>query len=395
MDRRWIILAVLFLLRVAVGLQFQAIGALEGPLVAAFGLDGAGFGALVGSFMIPGVVMALVAGHLAARIGDKPAVLIGLCLMAVTGLAASQIDAYPVQVALRALSGTGAVMVFVVSTKMTVDWFINRELTLALAVSISGQPVGMGTALATIPAIAAGYGWQVGVAVPGAFAAVAAVLLAVIYRTPDDALPPSRTVTPFTREEIILVTAAGILMGFYVGPYLAMLSFTPGYLKGAGMDGLLVDQLMTLQGLSPIVAMPLGGWIAARFGAPNTVITVGIALWAGALMLIGWSGVLGLTAAMLVPALVAMSIMGPTPQGSIQALPAEALRPETRARGMGLFLTFFYGAAFVMPTLAGWSRDATGWEAAPVVTSASLSFAGILTLGLFRLLQARLKPAAA
>jgi hypothetical protein len=54
------------------------------------------------------------------------------------------------------------------------------------------------------------------------------------------------------------------------------------------------------------------------------------------------------------------------------ALPAQVLRPENRAIGMGLFYTWLYLGHAGLPPLAGWVQDATGLAAAPILAAAGL-----------------------
>ena len=62
------------------------------------------------------------------------------------------------------------------------------------------------------------------------------------------------------------------------------------------------------------------------------------------------------------------------PPGLIMALPAQALRPETRAGGMGVYYTWYYAAMAILPTGAGVSRDYAGSAAAP------MAFAGVMMI---------------
>ena len=44
----------------------------------------------------------------------------------------------------------------------------------------------------------------------------------------------------------------------------------------------------------------------------------------------------------------------------LEALPAEVLDPATRALGMGMFFTLYYGVTLVAPVLGGWLSALTG-----------------------------------
>lgn len=46
------------------------------------------------------------------------------------------------------------------------------------------------------------------------------------------------------------------------------------------------------------------------------------------------------------------------------ALPAQAVRPENRSVGMGVYFTFYYAGMALLPALAGLARDLTDSPAA-------------------------------
>jgi MFS family permease len=48
------------------------------------------------------------------------------------------------------------------------------------------------------------------------------------------------------------------------------------------------------------------------------------------------------------------------------ALAAEAVAPERRARGLGVYFVWFYAGCTGCPAFAGWLRDVTGEATAPV-----------------------------
>ena len=71
----------------------------------------------------------------------------------------------------------------------------------------------------------------------------------------------------------------------------------------------------------------------------------------------------------------------------MMALSAEAVSADNRGPGLGIFYTLYYAGMAVGPVLAGWSRDATGSAAAPILLAAAMMIVVILSVGLLRLLQ--------
>src|SRR5262245_22760782 len=84
-GRRWRMLGLLFLARAAMAFQCESVAALAPPLRERYGLDLGDIGFLVGLYLAPGIVLALPGGAVAARYGEKSALLVGLVCMLVGG----------------------------------------------------------------------------------------------------------------------------------------------------------------------------------------------------------------------------------------------------------------------------------------------------------------------
>ena len=196
--QRWIILAVLFLARTAMGFQFQAVGALSSLVIADLGIDYGKLGLLIGLYLLPGVVIAFPGGLLGRHFGDKRTVIVGLALMIAGGLLTMSSNDYAGILAGRLISGVGAVLLNVLLTKMTTDWFIGREIGTALALLVSSWPIGIGIALVTLPWIAVHGSIGMAFGSTAAAAAVVLIAIAILYRVPPrgawlDATRPNRT----------------------------------------------------------------------------------------------------------------------------------------------------------------------------------------------------------
>jgi predicted MFS family arabinose efflux permease len=135
-DDRWLILVTLFLARTAMAFQFQAVAAISSFVIVGFGINYARLGLLIGLYLFPGVIIAYPGGLLGRHFGDRRIALIGMMLMVAGGLLTVTND-YSTALAGRLVSGTGAVLVNVLLTKMTTDWFADREIGTALAVLVS------------------------------------------------------------------------------------------------------------------------------------------------------------------------------------------------------------------------------------------------------------------
>src|SRR5215831_4337994 len=134
MSRPWNILALLFAVRTAMAFQFEAVAALAPMLMDEFGVSVADIGFLIGLYMAPGVVLALPGGAIGKRCGDKQVVVSALAVMTCGGLIMALSNSWQLQMLGRVMAGIGGVFLNVLMSKMVIDWFTERERTIAMAI---------------------------------------------------------------------------------------------------------------------------------------------------------------------------------------------------------------------------------------------------------------------
>ena len=379
---RWQMLFVLFLARTAMAYQFQTVAS-DGPfLIDRFGIGFAQLGTLIGLYMLPGIVIALPGGMLGQRFGVKRMVLIGLALMAMGGVLMGMESVGLVFVG-RLVSGLGAVFVNVLMTKMVADWFAGREIVTAMAMFITSWPLGIALGLLSFPPLAAAYSWVAVMQAAAAVAAVCLILLAAIYRDPPDAPGDTRSLKlDLSRREWLLISLAGFIWGSFNAAYVILISFLPELFAQRGYSLAEASRLVSLLAWAVIAAVPVAGYLTERLRWPNIAMFGGFAVAAAAL------AVLPLAAVPIVPFVVMAAVIG-LPPGPMMALTSEALRPENRATGMGVFYTWHYAAMAVLPAIAGVAREIAATPAAPSLFAAALIMLSAAALTGFRLAQRR------
>jgi MFS family permease len=381
---RWLMLAVLFLARTAVGFQFQSVAALGPVMVAELSIDYATLGTLVGLYLLPGVLLAIPGGVLGQRFGDKRVSLIGLGLMIAGGLLVA-VGATPLSIGLgRVVSGTGAVLLNILLAKMVTDWFAKREIVLAMALLVSSWPVGIGLALVLMPPLAAAFS-TAGALAFTVLASAAALLLLLVYRPPVG-LPigGSGLQLALSAREWSLCILSGLVWGLFNVAYAAVLVFGPAFLMAGGNSPAAAAAAVSLVSWVVLVSLPTGGYLAQRLDAPNLL--MGGCFAALALLAAGL--------AMGMPPLLACALFGLVagpPCGLIMAMPGEVLTARNRAAGMGVYFTCYYLAMTALIPMAGALRDATRDAAAPLWFAAATLIGATLALAGFRLIQ---RPAA-
>jgi predicted MFS family arabinose efflux permease len=364
------------------GYQFQSIGSVSPSLIKEFAIEYAAIGTLIGLQSLPGLFLSLPSGILGNRFGDKRVVLWGLVLMTIGTILVGLSHSFPMAATGRLISGIGTILLNVLMTKMVADWFAGKEIITAMAIFINSWPAGIGLALVTQPPISSSLNWAAVFHISAATSAVGFVLMAVFYHPPSESNQIATGPKPKVRlwgREIYLVTLAAIIWAFYNGAYIIVPTFGPPLLSSQGIPFAEAAVLVSFNNWLIIGSVPLGGWMAQKFRRPNTFMTVGFILFGSAMILLPFGSA--------VPLIVSMGIIGGIPAGSIMAMPAAVLRPESRAVGMGLFYTIYYGVYAGLPALAGLSLDLTKSTASPLIFGAGLLLVSILVLIWFRSIQ--------
>jgi MFS family permease len=362
----WNILAALTLARIAFGFQLQTVASLGPDLVAAFQLDFARLGTLMGLYMAPGVLVALPCGFLARRFGDFAVVTIGLAMMVLGALLAGFADGPLLIGAGRALAGCGAVAMTVLQGKILADRFAGPRFTLVMGMLVGAFPIGIGLAQVIQPRLSHAFGWPAAF-LAGAVVAAAATLWFALSWRPLAAGP--RTLAWPSRREMGLVIVAGLIWTAYNAAYFNFLAYMPSFLAVRGHPVWVADAVMMVATWGNLPAILLGGALALRFG-PTRVFLAGTLLCvisvAGPAVLdvpLLWGVIFGTVASMH--------------GGLIVQLGTLSCRPENRAVGMGLFYTTYYAGGTWLPALCGAAADRLGDPSGAFLAAAGLSLLAV------------------
>jgi MFS family permease len=372
---RWHILALLFLARTALGFQFQTLASVGDDLAVAFGLDYAGIGLLIGLFMAPGVLLALPAGLWGRYVSDRNMVGFGLLAMAVGGvISALSSGGWGVGTG-RVLAGIGCLFAMIYFTKMIADWFEGREIATAMSILVMSWPFGIAMGQVGHVWLAQAYGWQAPFQVASVYCLVAALGVFLFYRPPHD-LPPTKSGSSatLTRQEWRLTICAAAAWGVFNAAYVTYLSFGPKILEGLGETAIAAAGIISIGSWIMILSGAACGQIVDRFGGRSVVLSVcmGGAIFSLLLLSVPRAGF---------GASLLFGLIGMAPAGVIMAMAGQAMRPQVRAFGMGIFFTVYYAIMLITPPVAGAISDATGNAQGPIWL-AILLFASVVPFAL-------------
>lgn len=378
---RWRILALLFAARVGAGLQFQTLGATGADLSDAFTLDNAQIGLMIGLFMAPGLVLAFPAGFSGRFLSDRVLVGLGLGALALGGaLSAMAVTPFGIGIG-RVLSGAGFVIAGLYFTKMVADWFDGREMATAMSVLVMSWPFGIAMGQIGHSWLVESFGWRVPFACSAIYCALAGLAVLTLYRAPGDlSAGVAAGMRGLLPREWALVGLAGIAWGVFNAGYVVYLSFGPRLLEAQGMGTLAAASVISVGSWVMILSGAACGQLVDRFGRREAVLTLCMASAVLALMMLSQPGA-------ALPASLLFGLVGMAPAGVIMALAGQAVAPQRRAFGMGVFFTVYYALMSASPPVAGWLFDRTGTPDGAILFGAAL-FALVLPVAvLFAMLK--------
>ena len=376
MNRR-IILAVLFTARISVAVAFQTIAAILPFLVVDLELTYTQAGTLIGLFMLPGVALAIPAGRLAARFGDKPVVLCGLLAMTFGSLVVAQATSFGGAAAGRVICGSGAIILNVLLAKMTTDWFAGREIATAMGFLVSSWPVGLAVAMVAFGWWVTIAGWPAILYAAACVSALGLVLIAIAYSRPPGAATPSGGAQfRIGPRSLALAALAGAVWGTFNASAMIFLSFAPTFLIDEGWSTASANGVASLMVWLCTPLILLGGHLADRTGRDDLV-SGGAALVTACLM----AAMPMLPGSLLI--LILVGLVWGIPAGPIMAMP-QVLPAGERAAGFGISFTVFYACMAILPAVAGWLLDFAGDSETPLLFAAAVMASTTVIFWLFR-----------
>lgn len=382
MDRRWTMLGVVFLTRIAMGYQFQAVPSVSTFLVEEFHIAYGELGFLIGLFMLPGTVIALPGGLLGQRFGNRQLVLAGLLFMMVGGALTAAAPDFATACAGRTLSGVGASVLNIFLAKIVADWFAGRELRTAMGVMLTAWPVGIGLALLSLAWLAEASSWRMATHATVGVSAIAFGLMVTLYREPPHL--DTTTAVPgasLPRRDLALALIAGAGWAAFNASLIVAVAFAPAILVARGVSVAEASLPVSAAIWVTIVSVPLGGLLADRWKARVDAIILGGCLATSGLML----GIVWAPGTAWSYVLVGLALG--VPAGALIALLPHTAKPETLATALGVYYSIYYlGMAAAQP-IAGYTRDLTGLPEMPVVFAAALMATTALSLIAFRVVE--------
>lgn len=386
-NRRWAMLALCFVTRVGLGFQFQALGSVADPLARELHFSFSEIGTLIGLFLVPGLVLSLPAGFAGRWASDRMLIACGMLALALGGAADAVAHGFGLFATGRLLAGAGFVFSTIFFAKMVADWFAGREIATAMAVLVMSWPFGIAMGQVVHGALAVTPHWRMAFVIASLYCLAGAALVLLLYRSPPTAVGAATAPTSngLTGREWILILIAAFVWAAFNAAYLVWASFAVDVLIAGGMNGVEAASIVSIASWLLIASGALTGMIADRTGRPGLILTACMLVAIGCLVMLpipGWA----------LAASIAAGLLGFAPAGLVMALTSEAMVPQKRAFGMGVFFSAWFLMTAPAPAVAGWLRDRTGDAYAPMIFAIVAIVLTIAGYGCFRWAAMALRP---
>ncbi len=367
MPGRWFILAVGIAAQATTSSFLYGLPFLIPELRRGVGVSLTEAGVLVSTPLL-GLLLALIAwGAAADRHGERVVMAAGLA--GTGGLLLASI-ALPGLVAFGAglfLAGGCAASVNAASGRVVLGWFTAAERGLAMGIRQTAQPIGVGIAAATLPAIGHRWGFAPAVALPAVLCLVSAVLVLLVVIDPPR--PPATavaTASPYRDEPASTLVRLHSASALLVAPQFVAATFAVTFLVSEhGWSPVAAGRLVAVvQVVGAAGRIAAGVWsdrVGNRMG-PMRIVAVTAAL---TMVLWGVGGPSWLSVAALVAALVVTV----TDNGLGFTATAELAGPFWAGRALGVQNTAQNVVAMATAPVFGALITVLGYPAALVIAA--------------------------
>ncbi|MBI4330089.1 MAG: MFS transporter [Chloroflexi bacterium] len=362
---RWLILAIVYSAQLAFAVMMQSVPPVLNLVINDLGISHAEAGLLMGIFALPGVFMSIPIGSLSDRYGVKYLTQLSLLLMVLgTAFSALSSSFLPV-LAGRLAAGLGAITLLVVLPQFLSQWFLGRELSIAMGVYNTGVPVAGILSFNIIPLFTGALSWHAAFWLGTATSLIALVLFLIFYSPPPT---PSRHRAPGSPAPAADGLARNVMalgwplwlvamswMWFNAG-FATFVTFLPDFfVRQEAFTPEQAGRVTSYVMWGPLILSTLVGTLVQKLPRQRLFVCLGN-LAAGAAVLL----ILVAPPDRLIP-LMFVAGLGPVLiPSSIFSLPALLVDERRLGLAFGVLSTTVNVAILGGPLVIGWVRDFTG-----------------------------------
>lgn len=355
-SARWGMLALLSLGYISLTLNWFNIAAAFVPISVDLNASFPQLALLISLFVLAYGVAHVPGGILAARIGMKATLVIGILLEALGGALSGLANNYAELALYRGIAGVGASIFIAVSVAAVSVWFQNKEINLAMGISAGvAFSAGVAIGLYVCGYIVAAVGWRPMMLICGGFGILVGVLTALLFHTPQhmDELRGGHISRAGLKTALVdkQLWIYGVAMIGVYGAY-----FTASQL--------LADYAVTTRGFSPeaggllgavlaLAGIPgsyFGGWLADKASNYKIVILIPLVLMAVAL---GLTPIVPAEGLWIISFVIGFTFLAAFPAWLSVPAALSKVDAEHLGTAVGVMLTLSAVGGFLVPTLFG------------------------------------------
>lgn len=369
------LLAVLTVSRTCVSFQFQSLTPLVDFLAQQFGIGATGFGLLLGLYMAPGAVMAIVLPFLTKRLGDSNVLAVALAVMALGHvlliLTHNDLLAYGA----RLVSGIGGCAVYIATIDFAAKYCRAGERPGRMGLVASSWPFGNAISLIIVGLLAGAGMLSAAAYVPVVLCAFSVFMVLASERlfvasSEQQQLCHGRhslhVVLARWQQALSLCWLPGLAFALYNIGFIIFVSFSTSLLTSQGYSSRVASSIASLPMWLFVISVPLGGLLAGR-GRATAHALVALGCVGGALC-IGASYVFEFKVFWY----VAAGVCGGLPTGPMLS---KVGRSEHTLFYPAIFLIFFV-ALLALPPLVGLIIDVLDDQRSAVLMAMLLVVSG-------------------
>ena len=355
---RWVILFLCSYVTVCYAFVFQSIPPILPNLISDLAISYTQAGALMGSFALPAIVVALPFGYLMDRFGIQKVGVTTLAIFALgTGVVAWS-ETYSSVLVGRIICGIGAAAVLVYTPSAIADWFKDRETGLAMGLFNTAVPLGTIIALMTLGVIAELRGWGFALIVAAAASVTALVLFVALYRDDErkaltSAGNGSGALRTIIKDAGGTIWVLATIWATFGAGYMQYFTFATEFFVAQDYDaeqaGLYASGPMWIG----LLAAPASGLLLDRLGRPWLFLLFGTVGLGASLSLIP------LGPDYLLAAIIMVGISASALATTIMTLPPSVMPLHTLGFGYGVLTAAMGIGLFVGGVGLGFLRDIT------------------------------------
>lgn len=271
--RRWIIVAVIFIITVFSYVDRQVVSILKPILKEEFSLDDAGYAMIINLFTIFYALMYPVSGWLVDRFSARKVMFWGVITWSLSSVGSGLARTLFSFALFRSLLGMAEPTAYPAQIKAVTTWFSGKLRATANSISVAGGTIGSVIAPPLIAWLVITFSWHSAFIIPGLVGLIVALVWLLIYKDPPEGYNKEAVISPsgtgkaaaFTWSQLWTRRSLWgiVIIRFITDPvWYFILFWLPGYLMEE--SGLSLAQLGRV-GWIPFLAASVGGIAASAW----------------------------------------------------------------------------------------------------------------------------------